>query len=307
MKYISQEEIKRLEEKAFLIRKLSLEMIVNANWGHIGGSFSEAEILACLYFYFMNVNPEDPYNENRDYFILSKAHASPALYAALYLKGFLSKEKIYEYCKIGGLDGHTNMLETPGIEYSGGSLGLGLSWAAGIAYGLALKEKFNQRVYCLLGDGELNEGNIWEACLFATHYKLDNLIVIVDYNKVSAKGFIKDIMSLEPLSEKWKAFGWNVIEIDGHDVKEICTALYKAKYELVNGKPNCIIAHTVKGKGLTECEFNYKWHTHAPNLEKAKIFLYELYKNYEKEFCDFERIPEKIEEDNLEFLLQEES
>jgi len=303
-KYLSETAIKELEEKAFQIRKLALEMIVNANWGHIGGSFSEAEILSCLFFHFMNVDPKNPKSENRDIFILSKAHASPALYAALALKGFFPLSKLYSYCKLGGLDGHTNMRETPGIEFSGGSLGLGLSYAVGTALGLKMQEHFHRRVFCLLGDGELNEGNIWEAAMAASHFKLDNLITIVDYNKVSAKGFINDLMAIEPLTEKWKAFGWNVIEIDGHDVKEICLALYKAKYESVNSRPNCIIAHTVKGKGIMECEFNYKWHTHAPSSEKAEAFLKELCLRYGKPYKGFSRLPTSVQEEDFEAIVE---
>jgi len=302
MNYLKEKEIEELKDVSYKIRRLALEMITYANWGHIGGSFSCAEILACLYFHFLKTNPQNPKDENRDYFILSKAHASPALYATLVLKGFLQPDKIYTYCLLDGLDGHTS-IECPGIDYSGGSLGLGLSYAVGIALGLKMKEKIHQRVYCLLGDGELNEGNIWEAALLGAHYKLDNLIVIIDYNKVSAKGFINEIMSIEPLIDKWEAFGWKTIEIDGHNINEIYSALYKARYIEVRGKPICIIAHTVKGKGIEECEFNYKWHGGSPDIEKAEMFLKELAQRYNKPYKDFKMLPLRKDNDSLRAVL----
>lgn len=304
MKYLRDEEIRELEEKSYYIRKLSLEMITYANWGHIGGSFSEAEILSCLYYKILNIDPHNPKKDSRDFLIFSKAHASPGLYSCLALKGFFPMELIYKYCRLGGLDGHTNSLEIPGVEFSGGSLGLGLSYAVGIALGLRLKEKYNQRVYCLMGDGELNEGQIWEAALAASHYRLDNLILAIDYNKVSAKGFVSELMSIEPLPEKWKAFGWNVLELDGHDVREICLAFYKAKYIQMNGKPSCLILHTVKGKGIEECEFNYKWHTHAPDYEKACLFLKELARKYQQSDEGFKWGKEEIQKDSFEKAIQ---
>lgn len=282
MDYLKEEEIKYLDDMAYEIRFLTVETIACGGWGHIGGSFSAAEILSTLYFKVMNVDPKNPKKDNRDYFVLSKAHCSPALYSALALKGFFPVEQLYTYCRIGGLEGHLDMLGTPGLEMSGGSLGLGLSYSVGIAHALKMKEKFSQRVYCLIGDGESSEGQIWEAAMSAGHYKLDNLIAIVDYNKVMAKGFVSDEMSQEPIVDRWKSFGWNVIEVDGHDVIEIYQAFYRAKYLDVHGKPTCIIAHTVKGKGVEDCEFNYKWHTHAPSINKANEFLKELAARYNK-------------------------
>lgn len=304
MDYLNEEEVKELEHIAYTIRKIALEVITYAKWGHIGGSFSASEILTCLYFRLLNIDPQNPKDENRDYLILSKAHASPALYAVLALKGFFPSDKLYSYCTLKGLDGHTS-IECPGIDYSGGSLGLGLSYAAGIAIGLKIRERSNQRVFCLLGDGELNEGSIWEALELGAHYKLDNLIAIVDYNKVSAKGPINEIMSIEPLAEKWKAFGWSVIEVDGHDIKDVYSALYRARYIELKGKPICIIAHTVKGKGLRECEFNYKWHGEVPNIERAKAFLKELSLRYNEPYEDFQRLPSEEDGDNLKAVLEE--
>lgn len=299
MDYLKEEEIKRLEDTAYMIRSLSIEMVACGQWGHIGGSLSLAEILATLYFKVLHVNPEQPKDERRDYFILSKAHSSPALYSALALKGYFPEEDLYSYCKIGGVEGHLDIFRTPGLESSGGSLGLGLSYSVGIAYALKLGEKFSQRVYCVVGDGESSEGQIWEAAMSAGHYRLDNLIAIVDYNKVMAKGFVSDEMTMEPITDRWKSFGWNVIEVDGHDVRELYQAFYRAKYLDVHGRPTCIIAHTVKGRGIEECEFNYKWHTHAPSIEKAKMLLKELACNYNRPLHNFERAVENTGEGSL--------
>jgi len=276
-----QEAIAHLEEIAYQIRRLSLEMITCGRWGHIGGAFSIAEILACLYFHEMKIDPEHPDRERRDRFVLSKAHASPALYAALALSGYFPVEELYTYCELGGrLEGHTDLTRTPGLESSGGPLGQGLSIAVGMALGLRFQENAFNRVYCLLGDGECNEGQVWEAAMSAAHYHLDNLIAIIDYNKVMAKGFVWDLMGIEPLAEKWRAFGWETLEVDGHDIEALLHALHTARRILVRGRPIVIIAHTVKGRGLEETEFNYKWHTHAPEPELADAFLRELARNY---------------------------
>ncbi len=278
---VKPEEISRLEEIAYQIRRLSLEMITCGRWGHVGGSFSLAEILACLYFHELEVDPHNPKWEGRDRFVLSKAHASPALYAALALRGFFPVEELYTYCELGGrLEGHTDMTRTPGLECSGGALGQGLSIAVGMALGFRMKEQPYSRVYCVLGDGECNEGQVWEAAMSAAHYHLDNLIAIVDYNKVMAKGFVWEEMGLEPLRAKWRAFGWEVLEVDGHDIEALLRILYEARHVRVHGAPIAIIAHTVKGKGLRETEFNYKWHTQAPDPEQADAMLRQLARNY---------------------------
>ena len=277
---MNQKEFNELEEYAYQIRRLSVEMITYGKWGHIGGSFSMAEILSVLYFREMKVLPDKPLHESRDRLILSKAHGSPALYAALALRGFFDRDLIYRYCEVNGLEGHTHMSCAPGIEASGGPLGMGLSVSVGLALGLRRKENFRSRVYCIMGDGECNEGNVWEAAMSASHYHLDNLICIVDYNKAMAKGLVWNLMGIEPFADKWKAFGWNVQEVDGHNIYELDQALYKARWILANGKPNVIIAHTVKGKGVERAEFNYKWHTHAPDPATADEMLKELSVNY---------------------------
>ncbi len=291
MKY-SQNEIEYLEDKAYQIRRLSVEMITCSRWGHIGGSLSLAEIISVLYFKEMKLDPEQPKMESRDRFVLSKAHGSPAMYAALALRGFYPEEKIYEYCEPGGLEGHTHILSAPGIEASGGPLGMGLSVAVGMALGLRQKENPRSRVYCLVGDGECNEGNVWEAAMSAAHYHLDNLIAIVDYNKVMAKGMLWQMMSIEPFADKWKAFGWNVHEVDGHDIEALLKVFHKARWITANGKPNVIIAHTVKGKGIERAEFNYKWHTHAPDPETANEMILEMSKTYKKPEIGYSKLNE---------------
>jgi transketolase len=280
MSSLTPEKRLELEEAAYQIRRLSIEMITYARWGHPGGSLSMADILAVLYFQAMDIDPKNPKWEGRDRLILSKAHSSPALYAALSLKGFFPQEDVYTYCEPGGLEGHTDMTRTAGIESSGGPLGMGLSIAVGCAYGLRLKENPRSRVFCLLGDGELNEGNIWEAAMAAAHYHLDNLIAVVDYNKVMAKGFVWDLMSIEPLVEKWTAFGWDVLEVDGHDLEALTETFYRARWIQPRGKPIVVIAHTVKGRGIEMAEFNYKWHTHAPEPEVADAMLRAISRRY---------------------------
>jgi len=287
---LSTEQIKRLEDHAYQIRRLSLEMITCGQWGHPGGSFSMAEIMALLYFHILRIKPEDPEWPERDRFILSKAHASPALYAALALRGYFPIEDLYCYCQVGGIEGHTDMRRTKGLESSGGSLGMGLSIAVGMAWGLRRQELPKARVYCLMGDGETNEGNIWEAAMSASHYHLDNLIGILDYNKVMAKGFLWEEMSIEPVRDKWEAFGWDVIETDGHDICALEDAFYKARWITPRGRPILIIAHTVKGRGVEDTEFNYKWHTQHPTPEEADKMLKELSINYGKEVQGYSRL-----------------
>jgi transketolase len=280
MASLSGEKLLELQEAAYQIRRLSIEMITYARWGHPGGSLSLADILSVLYFHVMNVDPRRPKWEERDRLILSKAHGSPALYAALALKNYFPVEAIYSYCEPGGLEGHTDMTNTPGIESSGGPLGMGLSVAVGCAYGLRIKENPRSRVFCLLGDGELNEGNVWEAAMSASHYHLDNLIAIVDYNKVMAKGFVWEMMSIEPVVEKLSAFGWDVLEVDGHDLQALVETFHRACWVQPRGKPIVVVAHTVKGRGIEKAEFNYKWHTHAPEAETADAMLRELSRHY---------------------------
>lgn len=269
-----------LEEWAYKIRRLSIEMITWAEWGHIGGSLSMADILSSLYFHHMRIRPDQPSWEHRDRLVLSKAHGSPALYSALALRGYFPLERVFTYCQLGGLEGHTNMSDTPGIESSGGPLGQGLSVALGRALALRYSGNTVNRVFCIVGDGECNEGQIWEAAMAAAKFGMDNLIAIIDYNKVMAKGPVWQLMGVEPLADKWRSFGWEVIEIDGHNVEAIVGALHSARYIKRLGKPICVVAHTVKGRGVDVAEFNPEWHTHAPNPQTADDMLRNLAHNY---------------------------
>jgi transketolase len=247
----------------------------------------------------MDVDPQKPRWEQRDRLILSKAHGSPGLYAALAWKGYYPQEEIYTYCEPGGLEGHTDMTRTAGVESSGGPLGMGLSVAVGSAYGLRMKENPRPRVFCIMGDGELNEGNVWEAAMSAAHYHLDNLIGVVDYNKVMAKGFVWDLMNIEPLVEKWQAFGWDVLEVDGHDLQALADSFYRARWIQPRGKPIVVIAHTVKGRGIDRAEFNYKWHTHAPEPEIADQMLRELSNRYQRPELGYSKLGKERKTENF--------
>jgi transketolase len=269
---------KELERIANELRILTLKAVYNAQSGHIGGSFSSAEIITVLYFYKLKINPKDPLWEDRDRFILSKGHAAPMLYSALAKRGFFSEEELVNNLrKIGSrFQGHPDMRKTPGVEMTTGSLGQGLSVAIGIALGAKYIDKKSFRVYTLLGDGELNEGQVWEAFMSASKYKLDNLVCICDRNRVQLDGCTEEIMPLEPLRLKIEAFGWEVLEIDGHNIEAIIKALDYA--ETVKNKPTCIIAYTVKGKGVSFMENTHKWHGRAPNKEEYEEALKELTK-----------------------------
>jgi transketolase len=271
---LNQQNISFLEEKARQIRKDIITMLQEAGSGHPGGSLSAADILAVLYFQEMNINPENPHLPERDRFVLSKGHGAPVLYAALAEKGFFPKEDLFELRKLGArLQGHPDMKRVPGVEISTGSLGQGLSAANGMA--LAGKiDGASYRVYALIGDGECQEGQIWEAAMFAAHYKLDNLAVFLDHNGLQIDGRISDVMSPEPLDEKWRAFGWHVQVIDGHSFPEIIAALAKARE--IKGKPSMIIANTVKGKGVSFMEDVAGWHGVAPKPEEAERALADL-------------------------------
>ncbi len=300
MERLTQDEIRYLEDMAYEIREKSIFVAASAEWGHLGGSFSMAEILACLYFRHMTVDPKNPQWEQRDHFVLSKAHCSPALYAALAVKGFFPIEDTREYAKLGGAPSHLDKTVTPGVDCSGGSLGLGLSYSVGIACGLKIKEGYSQRVYCVVGDGEMAEGQFWEAAMSAGHHKLSNLVLFLDANRVQAKGFVHDTMTQEPMADKMRAFGWNVIEIDGHDVVEVSNAIYAAKYLEVNGKPTCIIAKTCKGKGIDECEFNHAWHNKALPRAKAEQLLEALASRYGKKASKVPYVQTQADDGSLE-------
>ena len=289
---VSAQKLSEIEEAAYQIRRLSVEMITYGKWGHIGGAFSMAELLAVLYFHVMSIRPSEPEWDQRDRLVLSKAHGSPALYAALALRGFYPVEQVYSYCELGGFEGHTDMQRTPGLESSGGPLGMGLSVAVGMALAMRFKEDARGRVFCIVGDGESNEGNVWEAAMSAANYCLDNLIAVVDYNKVMAKGFVWDEMAVEPFADKWRAFGWDVLEVDGHDLEALLDVFHKARWVLPRGRPIVVIAHTVKGKGVEMAEFNYKWHTHAPDPDTADSMLKELSARYGRPQLGYSRIGE---------------
>lgn len=266
-------DILDLKRKAVEIRKDILKMLTMAGSGHTGGSLSIVEILVALYYYKMRHNPDDPNWADRDRLLLSKGHACPALYAVLANLGYFSKDKLWTLRKLGSqLQGHPQR-GLAGIEISSGSLGQGLSIANGIALAARL-DKRNFRVYCLMGDGETNEGQVWEAAMTAAHYKLDNVCGIIDFNKLQIDGFCCEVKDMAPFIHKWIDFGWNTIETDGHSIEDIMNALDEA--EKFKGKPTVIIAHTVKGKGVSFVENKVEWHGIAPKKEEYEKALKEL-------------------------------
>ena len=271
---ISENKLKELEKIAKSVRRNLLKAIYEGKMGHPGGSLSATDILVYLYFSKLQIFPEDPSRKDRDIFILSKGHAASALYAVLAARGFFSKDLLKTFGKINSsLQVHPDMTKVPGVEISTGALGMGLS----VGVGMALASRMDgskSRVYVLIGDGEMQSGQIFEASICAPHYKLDNLVAILDYNKIQLLGPVSQIMGIEPVAEKWKARGWEVIEIDGHNMSEIDEALEKT--EEVKGKPSIIIAHTIKGKGVSFMENTAKWHGGAPTEEELKITLEEL-------------------------------
>ncbi len=256
------------------IRKKIVEMIYHAKSGHPGGSLSIADILTVLYFEEMNIDVNDVKMPNRDRFVLSKGHAAPALYATLMEKGFLPKSLVTELRRFGSpLQGHPDLKKVDAIEMSTGSLGQGLSAANGMALSSKIfKPDF--RVYTILGDGELQEGQCYEAAMAASHYKLDNLVAFIDNNNLQIDGDVDKVMSIYPLKDKFISFGWEVIEIDGHNFDEIKGALAKARE--VKGKPTAIIAKTIKGKGVSFMENNAGWHGKAPSKEEFELAMKEL-------------------------------
>ena len=267
-------DVKALEKKATEVRKGIVEAIHNAGSGHPGGSLSAADIVTALYFEVMNVDPDDPKKEGRDRFILSKGHAGPAQYVALALRGYFPLDDVMTLRKLGSrFQGHPDMKKVPGIEMSTGSLGQGFSAAAGMAMAGKL-DNDPGRIYTLLGDGELQEGIVWEAAMSAAHYHLDNLVGIVDHNGLQIDGKNDDVMTVMPIAEKFEAFGWNVISIDGHDMAQILDAFAKAAE--CKGKPTMIVAETVKGKGVSFMENNAGWHGKAPNDEETAQAIREL-------------------------------
>ena len=271
---MNQQEKKALSITACKVRMGVIEGTYHAKSGHPGGSLSFADIFTYLYFKEMNIDPKDPQNPDRDRFVLSKGHTAPGLYAALANRGYFPVEDLKTLRHIGSyLQGHPNMNTTPGVDMSTGSLGQGVSVAAGMALGAKYENK-NLRVYTATGDGEIQEGQIWEALMFAAHYKLDNLCVIVDNNNLQIDGEVSKVMSPYPIDEKLKAFGFEVICIDGHSFDEIEAAFEKAK--TVKGRPTAIIAKIVKGKGVSFMENQASWHGTAPNGEQYETAMSEL-------------------------------
>ncbi len=269
-------DVDELKGKALKIRGTILKMLQIAGSGHTGGSLSEVEIILTLYKYELSHNPQKPDWDQRDRFILSKGHGCPTLYAVLADCGYFSEDLLWTLRKMGSkLQGHPQRNVSLGLEASTGSLGQGLS----IALGLALAAKMDKkdfRTYCLMGDGELQEGQIWEAAMMASFNKLDNLCGIVDNNKIQRDGFLKDVMNVEPLAEKWESFGWEVIRVDGHNVVSLMDAFDKVRE--IKGKPSVILADTIKGKGISFMENKASWHGIAPKEDEVEKALVELKK-----------------------------
>ena len=268
--------IEELQSIAKRIRREIIEMIGAAKSGHPGGSLSAVEIVVELYFDHMRIDPKNPKWPDRDRFILSKGHAAPVLYAVMAEAGYADTplDQLNTLRKLGSVyQGHPDMRFIPSLEASTGSLGEGLSLALGMGLAARLDGR-PSRTYVMLGDGEIQEGQVWEAAMAGAFHKLDNVVAIVDYNHIQLDGFVKDIMEVAPLAEKWRAFGWHAIELDGHDLTAIRKALAEA--ESRKGKPTCLVAHTVKGKGVSFMENNPKFHGTAPNADEVKLALQEL-------------------------------
>lgn len=263
-------------ELAYRIRRHCVEMTGRANASHIGSSLSMADMLAVVYADVLHFRPQDPGWEDRDRFILSKGHGCAALYAVLAECGYFPVSELETFYQNGSpFAGHT-MHNIPGVELSSGSLGHGLPVSTGIAL-TAKRGGKSYRVFCMLSDGECDEGSVWEAAMFAPQHKLDNLVVMVDYNKIQSLGRVEDVINLEPLADKWRAFGWGVREIDGHDLKAIEEAF--AAVPFVTGKPSCIVGHTVKGKGVSYMEDKLLWHYRAPRGQDFEVAIAELERN----------------------------
>lgn len=274
MKITDIQELKRISNE---VRKDIIEEVYSAKSGHPGGALSIADILTVLYFNQMNINPEDAKSNLRDRLVLSKGHASAALYAVLAERGFFPKDELKTFRKLGSaLQGHPDMNKVPGVDMTSGSLGQGLS----VANGMALSSKMDNlgcRVYCILGDGEIEEGQVWEAAMTANKYKLDNLCAILDFNGLQIDGTVEEVKSLDALRSKWQSFGFCVIDVDGHNIESLINAFETAKN--TKGKPSIIIAKTVKGKGVSFMENKVEWHGKAPNEEEYTEAIKELSEN----------------------------
>ena len=267
-------QVEQLQKMAKTVRKEIIEQVYKAQSGHPGGSLSIADILTVLYFNELNIDPKNPKWDNRDRVVLSKGHCSPALYSCLANRGFFEIKELEEFRSIEGkLQGHPDMNKVLGVDMTTGSLGQGLSAANGMAIAAKLDKK-NYRVYCILGDGEIEEGQIWEAAMASSKYKLDNLCVVIDNNNLQIDGTIGEVMNSYPIDEKFKSFGFQVINIDGHNIEEIIKSFEVAKN--IKDKPTCIIAKTIKGKWISFMENEVQWHGKAPNEEQYKQAIKEL-------------------------------
>ena len=277
------DEITRLQEVARQIRLEVIKAVYHARAGHLGGPLSAADILAALYFHVMRIRPDEPAWPDRDRFILSKGHSSIGLYATMALRGYFPVEELATFdAAHSRLQGHPDMTRLPGLDMSTGSLGVGISAAMGMALGARLTGR-DVRAYAMLGDGECQEGEVWEAAFAAMRYRLDNLIVLLDYNKIQQYGWPSEIpgkryltWGMETLPNQWRAFGWRVVEIDGHDMEAILDALYEAREQAGTGIPTCIVGHTVKGKGVSFMEDTIDWHARVPNEAELAAALKEL-------------------------------
>ena len=271
--YFTEKDVERLEEQAVQLRRDIVEMIHAAKAGHPGGSLSAVDMITALYFHVMRIDPQNPRWEDRDRFVLSKGHACPALYAALARRGFFDPKHLttlHQYHSI--LQGHPDMNKTPGIDISSGSLGNGLAIGVGMAMSGRLHHQ-DYMTYVMLGDGEVQEGMVWEAAMAAHHHDLGNLVAIVDCNGVQINGWVNEIMTVEPLADKWRAFGWNVVEVNGHNMKDLLTVLHTAK---TMRHPTVILMRTVKGRGVSFMEDDCKWHGNSPSDEELVQAILEI-------------------------------
>lgn len=271
--YFTEKDVERLEEQAVQLRRDIVEMIHAAKAGHPGGSLSAVDMITALYFHVMRIDPQNPRWEDRDRFVLSKGHACPALYAALARRGFFDPKHLTtlrQYHSI--LQGHPDMNKTPGIDISSGSLGNGLAIGVGMAMSGRLHHQ-DYMTYVMLGDGEVQEGMVWEAAMAAHHHDLGNLVAIVDCNGVQINGWVNEIMTVEPLADKWRAFGWNVAEVNGHNMKDLLTVLHTAK---TMRHPTVILMRTVKGRGVSFMEDDCKWHGNSPSDEELVQAILEI-------------------------------
>ncbi len=277
-------ELEELQRMARQVRADIVKSVAHAGGGHIGGPLSATDMLVALYFKLMNVRPDEPRWEDRDRFVLSKGHSSIALYSVMAARGYFPREELMTFDRMGSrLQGHPEMNELPGVDMSTGSLGQGISAALGMALGAKLLGKDGLRVYCMVGDGECQEGSVWEAAFVAERYRLDNLVVLVDFNKLQQYGWQGEVAGQrlppwkrERLPEIWRAFGWRVVEVDGHDFTQLLDALYEAKGQVGSGVPTCIVAHTIKGKGVSFMENSFVWHAKVPNKAELEAALVEL-------------------------------